>query len=153
MNNYIYGTITNGSVITPTIPVVSGGWTLNLYSYNVNNKVIASSVNGIVGSATVTGFYTTPTVSSYTKAIMFNGNGTIITPNNLTVQLLMVGGGGGGGGTLSGNLNSASGGGGGGVAAGSITLSANTLYTITVGAGGECFVDGSFTSISGSRFY
>ena len=149
-NNIYYGIITNGSTITPSASNVSNVWTTTLYAYDANNKLIASSTNGvIVGGITVSGYFTTPTISTY-NAILFNGNSTIISQTSITVQLLMVGGGGGGGNILTGTLNSSSGGGGGGVAAGSITLSANTLYTITVGAGGSGGISGGFTSITGS---
>jgi hypothetical protein len=46
---------------------------------------------------TLTGTYSTPTISGYSKAYMFTGDGTIILPETKTVQVLIVGGGGAGG--------------------------------------------------------
>ena len=69
-------------------------------------------------------------------------------PAGYTVNYLVVAGGGGGGAGVTG-LAAGAGGGAGGLLASSISLSAGTAYTITIGAGGASNTNGVNSSISG----
>jgi hypothetical protein len=71
----------------------------------------------------------------YYHQFLTTGTNAFIPTKNLTVDYLVVGGGGGGGGAF--NKDAAGGGGGAGaVITGSLSLTANTSYTATVGGGG-----------------
>jgi hypothetical protein len=72
---------------------------------------------------------------------LYNGNTTTwnqITDSTYTAELLLVGGGGGGGGPRNSSNGGGGGGGGGGVLyVASVTITKNTTYSISIGAGGE----------------
>jgi len=88
--------------------------------------------------SSATGTYTT-TTSGNNVIYTFTGSGSFTPTIPLTVNLLVVAGGGGGGGAV-GNITGCEGGGGGAggfVSQSSVGLTANNVYSVTVGAGGN----------------
>ena len=114
-----------------TIDSASGGAafaqhsTFTLYGIKNAAKTVGNSIKAIGGNISFDGTYVYHS---------FNTSGTFTPTSNLTTEILVVAGGGGGGG--------GNGGGGGGGAGGyrtlsSYSLNANSLYSITIGAGGN----------------
>ena len=83
--------------------------------------------------------------TTYTVIRTFKNNGTLVIPDNTTVEYLIVGGGGGGG-----NAPSTAGGGGGagGLRHGTLNIQADS-YTITIGDGGASAFNGDDSSAFG----
>ena len=90
----------------------------------------------------ISGTFTTPTISGYTYAYLFTGNGIVTLPASKTATVLIVGGGGGGG-SWSGRNWALNGGGAGGLGYGSLSLASGTTYNITVGTFGTCLYGGA----------
>jgi hypothetical protein len=87
------------------------------------------------------------------KVQEFTSTGTFTVPSNCTtVEVFLVGGGGGGGGgtTFANNWSAGGGGGGGGVLQKTITVTAGSSYTVTIGAGGAAGTSGSVAGSVGS---
>lgn len=104
-------------------PVTSGNTTTLTYA---SNGATSGSINNGVAALPHNTPGTTPVRQSFTS------NGSWVAPAYTTsVQYLVVAGGGGGGSGYGGG-----GGGGGGVLAGTLAVTPNNSYTVTVGAGG-----------------
>jgi hypothetical protein len=113
-------------------------------------------LNVTVPNVVATGTFDTPTINGYTYAFSFTGTGTITnnTASNVTVNYLIVGGGGGGGAKKITIHDEGSGGGGGGkVCYGTVVLTKNITYTITIGSGGSgaVAVTTGFNGVNGSN--
>ena len=112
--------------------------TINLVSANIRTDIPDSQITGgTIGTSGLNTIYSFTTVGTSTFVPVFSG----------IVQVLIVGGGGGGGRGLGGG-----GGGGGVVYIPSVSVSAGTIYNITVGAGGISETKGenssAFTAIA-----
>jgi hypothetical protein len=119
----------------------STAYTFNCFPVNALNYQSSNSASaGVTTSAAVavlTGTYSTTTVSGYTTAYKFTGNGSFNLPANKTAAVLVVGGGGGGGGTSSAMNEGCGGGGAGGLLYGSYSFTGGTTYSVTIGNAGS----------------
>jgi hypothetical protein len=128
--------------------IVSNTYYVFIYKWNINNWSLLTTINlvsanirgdipdrqitgGTIGTSGLNTIYSFTTVGTSTFVPVFGG----------IVQVLIVGGGGGGGRGLGGG-----GGGGGVVYIPSVSVSAGTIYNITVGAGGISETNGSNSS-------
>ena len=111
--------------------------------YYGNGNEIYARLESTLPSFTYTGTYTIVQDSAMNWRIKFLTSGTFTPANNLNVDIFCVGGGGGG---KNGSTRQAGGGGGYTQTLLNQTLTANTAYTVTVGAGGVVEGDGGASS-------
>ena len=150
-------TVINGVISNVSIPsaVYQG------YSAGNNISISMTTATGLTTNAVTTtilspatGGNTVVTSSDGTyRYHAFTAGGTFNSQGVTSVEYLVVGGGGGGGGSnSSSNVGNGGGGGAGGLLNGSLTLNANTAYTVTVGPGGGVGIGlaGSDSTISGT---
>ena len=148
-------TVAGTNAITKAYSSMASGtaYTFNCYpvnalSYQSSNNASAN-VTTISSVASLTGSYSTTSVSGYATAYKFTGNGSFSLPSTKTAAVLVVGGGGGGGGAKVGGQNEGGGGGGaGGLLYGTYTFTGNTSYSVTIGQGGA---GGSSSGTNGAQ--
>lgn len=151
-------TISSGVISNISVP----SSVYNAYSAGNNISISVTQSNGFTTNAITktvltpaTGGNTVVTSSDGTfRYHLFTAGGTFNSQGATSIEYLVVGGGGGGGGsTSSSNVGNGGGGGAGGLLNGSLTLNANTAYTVTVGAGGGADptgLEGSDSTLSGA---
>lgn len=137
----------------------STGTVLSTSDY-VNNKVIAATGTPAQGVDAVNGDGGTITYSGNYKIHTYTGSGTFTPSFTGNVELMMIGGGGGAGGLITPSVSIHGGSSGGMIyygvdqwpfkTASSITLTAGTNYTITIGAGGSWTTGNIRLTIGGS---
>jgi len=157
-------TVVSGSSVTINNPTKAGyvftGWTVNgtgssmdgtTFTMGTANTTITANWLAFTSMYTYTGTSSVLDDGSGNFRIKFLTSGTFTPLVNMTIDVFLVGGGGGGGiGSGSGVKNGGSGGGGGYTATySSISLTANTSYGITIGAGGTSYSGTCGTSNSG----
>ena len=151
-------TITNG--VMSNVPVPSSVY--NAYSAGNNISISVTLANGFTTN-TVTKTVLTPATGGNTVATSsdgtyryhaFTAGGTFNSQGVTSIEYLVVAGGGGGGGSNSNsNVGNGGGGGAGGLLNGTLTINANTAYTVVVGPGGGADptgLPGSNSTISGT---
>lgn len=140
--------ITSLTVLT-TGGNLQAGTTFDLYGISPVNAKVATASGGTAI------FYDSTFVYH-----VFDGTGTFVPTRNLSADILVVAGGGGGGAEANGGPTGGGGGAGGLRVLASQSLTANTVYTCTVGAGGigapvsstSRVNNGTNSSFSGSGF-
>ena len=109
---------------------------VNALNYQSSNSASAGTTTSAAVSV-LTGTYSSTTVTGYTTAYVFTGNGSFNLPSTKTAVVLVVGGGGGGGGTSTSMNEGCGGGGAGGLLFGSYSFTGGTTYSVTIGGGGS----------------
>lgn len=147
-----YGSVI-GSAVAPTSSKATGVYDISAATaYTTANLWVGTTTIPIITLTQATGIDAvdatggTVTYSGNYKIHTYTGSGTFTPTFTGNVELLMIGGGGGTGGLLSTRISSSGGSSGGMIyygsdpwalkTASSITLSAGTTYTVTIGSGG-----------------
>ena len=144
----LWNPATQAAITSITLVASSGDMAINstFYLYGISNVTSTTKATGGIVSSDGTYNYH-----------MFPYSGTFTPTQNISVDYLVIAGGGGagfsrGGGGGAGGLRSTVGAtGGGGSLESALSLTANTGYTVTVGAGGAGGTSGSSYSSSGSN--
>lgn len=157
-------TVVSGSSATIANPTKTGyafnGWTVSgtgssvegtTFTMGTEDTTITANWLAFSSMYTYTGTHSFIDDGNSNFRIKFLTSGTFTPLINMTIDVFLVGGGGGGGiGADSGVKNGGSGGGGGYTATyTSISLTANTSYVVTIGAGGTSYSGTCGTSNSG----
>ena len=158
--NFTYSIIRNGTTIatgqtgsTYTDSTVAGSTTYTYQIVSTNQYSISNPIT--IGTVTtpvfipfsVTGGTITAGTNNYSIATFTGTTGTF-TPAVTKTYNYFIAAGGGGGGVLGDRVTG--GGGAGGYILGSVSLTAGTTYTITIGGGGPVGTNGSNSTIAGS---
>ena len=126
----VYTGYSAGNVISISVTQANG------FTTNAITKTVLTPATG--GNTVVTSSDGTFRYHAFTAGGTFNSQGVT------SIEYLVVAGGGGGGGSNSNsNVGNGGGGGAGGLLNGSLTLNANTAYTVTVGPGGGAHPNGT----------